>query len=115
MWKDCRMPSTQPRVGVWLWEATEPQFPRGWTRGSLRSLGLMEARDNRFSVLGIPDTAGHRRRAENKMGALGVPWSVPGLKGEEGRGRVGTGWFPCRQESLVRSMAATQEGHLVGG
>ena len=41
---------------------------RGWARGSLRSLGLMEARVNRFSVLGIPDTIGHYRRAENKVG-----------------------------------------------
>lgn len=43
---------------------------RGWgevNRGSPRSLGLMEARDNRLSVLGIPDTTGHHRRAENKV------------------------------------------------
>ena len=54
---------------------------RGWTRGSLRSLGLTEARDNRFSVLGIPDTTGHHGRAENKMGSLRVAWSALGLKG----------------------------------
>ena len=40
--------------------------------GSPRSLGLTEARDNRFSVSGIPDASGHRRRVEKKMEALGV-------------------------------------------
>ena len=50
---------TWPRVGVWLWEATESQLA---VSGQEASLG------NRLSVLGIPDTAGHRGRAENKMG-----------------------------------------------
>ena len=76
-----------------------------WKRGNQRSLGLTEARDNRFSVLGIPDTTGHYGRAENKMGAPRVTWSSPGLKGGEARERGGTGWFPLRQESLVWSMA----------
>jgi hypothetical protein len=63
---------------------------RGWTRGRSRSLGLMEARDNRFSVSGIPDTTGHRRRAENKMGPLGAARSVnPGAKGRRGQGERG--------------------------
>jgi hypothetical protein len=39
----------------------------------------MEARNNRFSVLGIPDAAGHCGKAENKVevprGRLGQPWS----------------------------------------
>jgi hypothetical protein len=51
--------------------------PWGWTRGRPRSLGLMEARDNRFLVLGIPDVAGHHSRAKNKVGGLGWfshPW-----------------------------------------
>jgi hypothetical protein len=65
------MLSKRPRVGVWLWEATDPAHG-GWTRGSLRSLGLMEARDNRFLVLGIPDATGHHRRAENKMRSPGA-------------------------------------------
>lgn len=30
-----------------------------WTSGILRSLSLMDARDNRLSVSGIPDTVGH--------------------------------------------------------
>jgi hypothetical protein len=32
----------------------------------------MEAKDKRFSVSGIPDTAGCYRRAENKMEAEGT-------------------------------------------
>ena len=59
----------------------------GWTRGSPWSLGLTEARDNRFSVPGIPDSDGHSRRAENKMGTLGEAWPALGLKGGEGKGR----------------------------
>jgi hypothetical protein len=39
----------------------------------VKSLGLTESRDSRFSVLGIPDRAGHLGRAENKVGA---PWAV---------------------------------------
>jgi hypothetical protein len=50
----------------------------------------MEARDNRFSVSGLPDDVGHCRRAENKRAgrerALGgshvgeSPWSGSWLK-----------------------------------
>ena len=67
----------RPQVGVWLWEAMDPAH-RGCTKGILRSLGLMEASDNRFSVLSIPDTAGHRGKAENKVEALGAALSSPG-------------------------------------
>ena len=62
-----------------------------WTSGIPRSLSLMDARDNRFSVSGIPDTAGHLGRAENKMGALGAALSSPGLKGERAGGEDGLG------------------------
>jgi hypothetical protein len=31
---------------------------------------------NRFSVLGIPDTSGHNRRAENKWEPQGVGWGA---------------------------------------
>jgi hypothetical protein len=86
-------------VSVCLWEATEPHLARGWTMGSQRSLGLTEDRDNMFSVSGIPNTAGHGGRAENKMGALGAAWSTPGPKGGEGREREDTGWFPHRRGS----------------
>ena len=69
------------RVPV-LWAGRSGRLPhafhvarRGWIRGSLRSLGLTEARDNRFSVSGIPDTAGHHRRAEKKVEAPGAAQS----------------------------------------
>ena len=90
---------------------------QGWTRGSLRSLGLTEARDNRFSVSGIPDTAGHLRRAENKMGALGEARSAPGPRGGKSRDRVGAGWFPHGRESLVCGWNAGRpsEGHCWDG
>ena len=78
-----------PAVGS---HGTQPSG--GWTRSSLRSLGLTEARDNRFSLSGIPDAAGHSRREENKMGTPGVTQSSPGPKGGEGRERGDAGWFP---------------------
>jgi hypothetical protein len=39
----------------------------------------------RFSALGIPDIAGHRRRAENRTGPQEVVQSALGPKGGEGR------------------------------
>jgi hypothetical protein len=81
-----------------------------WTSGSPRSLGLMEARDNRFSVLGIPDAAGHHRRAENKGGAPGAARPALGLKRGEGRERGVAEWFSCGPEPRVWSVAGAQEG-----
>jgi hypothetical protein len=80
--------------GCLVVESHRTQPDRGWTGGSLRSLALTEARDNRLSVSGISDVIGHLGRAENKVGALGVARSSPGLKGGEGRERGGAGWFP---------------------
>lgn len=48
-----------------------------------------QSRDNRFSVSGIPEVAGHRRRAENKVEVLKVAWSSLGPKVGEGREREG--------------------------
>jgi hypothetical protein len=45
----------------------------------------MEARDNRSSVLGISDTAGHLGRSENKVKSWGAVWSSSGPKRGEGR------------------------------
>jgi hypothetical protein len=59
---------------------------RGWTRGRLRSLSLTESSDNRFSVLGIPDTAGHCGRAE-KNGSTGDCAVSPRGGREERAGR----------------------------
>jgi hypothetical protein len=57
------------------------------------------------------DVSGHCKRAENIVGTLGAPWSALGLKGEEGRGREGAGWFPCgRSPCSGRSVAGVQEG-----
>jgi hypothetical protein len=67
----------------------QPMSGCGWARGSSRSLGLTEARDNRFSVAGIPDAIGHRRRAENKVRAPGMAWTSPEQReGREGRERT---------------------------
>ena len=54
---------------------------------------------NRFSVLGIPDTAGHQGRAKNKCAPPrgGVARSLPGPKGGEG------------------ALAGMQEGLQAGG
>jgi hypothetical protein len=61
------------------------------------------------------DLAGHHGRAENKVGASGATQSAPGpLKGGEGRGREGAGWFSHRQEPLVQSQAGTLEGLPAG-
>ena len=45
---------------------------------------LTEARDNRFSVSGVPDTAGHGGRAENKVGPV-----IPRAEGRRGQGERG--------------------------
>ena len=62
----------------------------------------------RFSASGIPDTAGHCKRDENRMGVQGAAQSALGLKGGEGRGRGGAGWFLLWREPLVRSVAGAQ-------
>ena len=69
----------------------KPQNPVGegaWRGSSPRSLGLTEARDDRFSVSDIPDFAVCLERAENKVGATGTAWSAQGPKGEEGKREV---------------------------
>ena len=68
---------------------------------ALGSLGLTEARDNRFSVLDIPDAAGCHGRAENKVEARWVAWSAWGLKGDRAVGKAFGGFWAG--ESLVSS------------
>lgn len=101
----------------WVSGCVKPWTPAlmGWTEGNLKSLGLTEARDNRFSVLDIPDATVCHRRAENKVGSPGVAQSALELKRGEGRERRGAGWFPRRPESLVRSVAGVQKGLMLGG
>jgi hypothetical protein len=48
-------------------------------------------------------TDGCCRRAENEVGAPGAARSALGMKGGEGRGRGGSGWFPYGREPLVQS------------
>jgi hypothetical protein len=47
---------------------------------------------NKFLVSGIPDTAGHCRRPENKMGAPGSAWSSAGEGGGRREERSGREW-----------------------
>ena len=93
--EDCCTLSTQPQVGVWLSEAMDPvcrgvnSLQRG-EQGSLRSLGLMEPIDNRFSVSDIPDTAEHRRRAKNKVPPQTLSQPQGGKERVEGEGLLGS-------------------------
>ena len=59
----------------------------------------MEARDNRFSVLGIPDAAGRRGKAENKVEALWAARPASRLKKGESRERGALGG-PQMRKSL---------------
>jgi hypothetical protein len=68
-------------------EATDPVY-WVWTGDSARYLGLMEARDNRFSVSDIPDDTEYHGRAENKVGAPVAARSALRPKGES-RGKGG--------------------------
>ena len=86
---------------------------QGVDTGSPRSLGLMEARDNRFSVSGIPDTARHCRRPENKMGARGQLGQPQGqreervLGGSHSSGSPWSGlWLKHRKAFLWEVVAA---------
>jgi hypothetical protein len=102
-----------------------PCFPPSpwWVSGCVMPLdpssvgGRQEAvLGTRFSASGIPDTAGHLRRAENRMPTPPPPPHPRGgvlvslwLKGGEGRWR--TRWFPRGRESLVQPVAGMQEGY----
>ena len=54
----------------------------------------MEAKNNRFSVSGIPDATEHQRRAENEVGGPVGAWPALEPKRVEGRDRGSAGWFP---------------------
>jgi hypothetical protein len=85
-------------LSTWWCKATNPVH-RGGTGSSPMSLGLTEARDNRFSVSDIPDTAICCRRAEYKPGLKRVTQASPGPKGGEGRGKGVVGWFPLGESA----------------
>jgi hypothetical protein len=44
----------------------------------------MGIRDDRFSVLDIPEVAVYHRRAENEVGTMEAAQSAPGLNGRRG-------------------------------
>ena len=67
----------------------------------LGSLGSMEARDNRFSLLNIPDAAVCHERTENIVGTLGGLW--PWHQREKGRRRALEGYQRRGEESLGSS------------
>lgn len=54
----------------------------------MMSLVLTEARDMRFSVSGIPDTAEHRRKAERKKKKTGALCDASASLGVGGGGRA---------------------------
>ena len=97
--EDCRQLSTHPSVGVL---AVESHGSISW--GMDRSLGLIEARDNGFSVLYIPHISRHHRRAEKKVGALEAAQSAPWVKEGEGRGRGVLGGSRSGIRSLGESL-----------
>jgi hypothetical protein len=76
---------------------------------ALRYLGRTEAKDDRFSVLDIPDAAGCHRRAENKVGTLGVALSALGCLREKGQREKVLGGS-CKDESPWSSLAAGSAG-----
>ena len=71
----------------------------------------MEARNNRFSVSGIPDATEHQRRAENEVGGPVGAWPALEPKRVEGRDML----VPSGVRVFGRSMAGAQEGLQAGG
>ena len=83
-----------------LWESgggrSAASFPGspGWVSGWVKPMDPSSAGGRQWTILGIrisawgiPGTAGHCRRAENRRESPGVAPPAPGLEGEEGRGR----------------------------
>jgi hypothetical protein len=86
----------------------------------------------RFSVSGIPDTTGHRRRAENKMEAQGWGWDGLGGGGQLDHPgafhRSSTAGLDEQRQSMVLELYSrkvggkregrkreTRHGHIGGG
>jgi hypothetical protein len=81
-------------MGIWLCEATDPT-QRGVDKGQSPVPGSQS----------LASHDGYDRGAENRMGVPGQH-SAPEIWEERAGGEGGTGWFPCRQESLVWFVAA---------
>jgi hypothetical protein len=62
--------------------------------------GQGEVLGTRFSASGIPDTTGHHRRAENKMGAPRSGLVNPGDEGRRGQGKRGHWVVPTQARVL---------------
>ena len=82
---------------------------------ALGSLGLTEARDNRFSVSDIPDTAECHGRAENKVRALGMAQSVPEPKGRREQGEKGGRWVVSTRVRVLGLVHGWSTGRPSGG
>ena len=88
MREDCWTLSTQPRLGIWLCEATEPTW-----------CGVDKGQPPVPSSHSLAPHTGYSRGAESRIGAPGrhsQPWRY--WKRAEGER------FPCRQESLVGAL-----------
>jgi hypothetical protein len=70
-----------------------------------RSLGHLEARDNRFSVSNILDDTGCLRKAENQVQVPGGGSVNPGVEGGSGQGEKVLG-DSCMGEGLWSSLVA---------
>lgn len=99
-------------LGVFLAVGLWTPIHMGWTRPSPRYLVLAEARDNQFSVSGIPDAAGHLGRAENKVEAPGG--GLASLRGEEMRGHGERGhWVFPMKVRVFSSVSGWSTGSLL--
>jgi hypothetical protein len=86
------MLSTWPQVCIWLCQATDPT-QRVVDMGQPQVPGSHSPASH----------TGYSREAENRIGVSGLHLALK-IR-EEGRGRGDTGWFPCRRDSLVQSLA----------
>jgi hypothetical protein len=85
-WEDCRTLSTQPWMGIWLCEATDPTWRGGGEQGA--------APGTRFSVSGILHWIRQRSWKQNRS-----PRAT--LSPQRYRKRAEGNRFPQRWESLV--------------
>ena len=89
--EDCQILSMQPRVGIWLCEATNPT-QWGVDKGQPLVPGSQS----------LASHAGYSRGAENRIGAAG---QHSGPRGESKRGQERGGLrFPHRRVSLVQAL-----------
>ena len=88
------MLSKRPKVGLWLWKATDPALGGG--QGAV--LGLWASW--RPEITGFQSQASQTpldpsEELRTKWGPQVVPQPALGLKRGKGREKGGAGWFPC--------------------